>query len=1122
MASRPYLESSIDDLEKLFEDNEDNSEVLKKLQNELLNRKTKRAKALLQEVSKRLDVLTSSSSQESKNETSKTNLKENSASPINNEISANAIQEKPPQKDIVYPDIKNQPKDILSAWIALEALQPSTFKKTEELAANQDRKLVFPLNDKPLPWTDGISRGRKNYRLFYHVILGTIDFQKSIEKLLQVYSDKREERPVGKGEAVIASFIVDSQGIFVDTPGSVALSSFAWGLNLALESSLKELDLWDSVQEAAVLKLKEILSPHDTDGNPVPVGKSHIETAYDFLVGSFKIPNDVLKKPYFSILDYVYYKEDEPEALLLNSFFLKDLIKAKTLFGENKAPQNLKLYLGADKPSARVDMLADPMVLERAVNPTLMPFAKWPCRGKHPLVLLQQAAVNIAMSDLKDEGIVAVNGPPGTGKTTLLRDIYAAVLVERAKAMLEFSDPEHAFQHSGEKVKAGNGWLHLYKLSSKLKGYEMIIASSNNKAVENVSMELPHSKAVDDDYGDFGYFKPLSDTLLGDDDTWGLAATVMGNAKNLAAFIKTFWWDEDVCMRKYLAHASGTPQIFNIMDENQKIIGTRLPKIISEAAAPRSKEQALSRWYSAKKEFQSTHNSIVQKINELEKARRENIFLDKHGPKITSLFELKEDLLKSHDMDKPFLYGLRLLFNSKIAKAWENKYHELLNKYNSYKEIYADIYGSDSTPKQLTHSEILKTQYFTRNAIESVSRLKKILGASFIDKDLYEKEHNEKHLLAPWHDTALSELRDELFFSSLRLHKAFIDAAAKPIRHNVAVLMQNLFRVNLANQKQMDLLPDLWSSFFIITPAISTTFASCHKMFGALPENALGWLLVDEAGQALPQAAVGALRVTKKAVVVGDPIQIEPVVTLPDSLTMNICRMFGVDPNTYNAPTASVQTLADASSPYFAEFATDYSSRTVGIPLLTHRRCSNPMFHISNRVAYSGLMVHAKKEMPSKVKDCLGSSCWIDIKGSSFDKWCPEEGNKVIELLTTLKNSGIRSDSIYIVSPFRIVAENLRKTVSNHPIHHEWIQDISKWQYERIGTVHTVQGREAEAVIFVLGAPDVSQKGARIWAGSQPNLLNVAVTRAKEALYVIGNRDLWKEAGLFKVLDGML
>ena len=59
-------------------------------------------------------------------------------------------------------------------------------------------------------------------------------------------------------------------------------------------------------------------------------------------------------------------------------------------------------------------------------------------------------------------------------------------------------------------------------------------------------------------------------------------------------------------------------------------------------------------------------------------------------------------------------------------------------------------------------------------------------------------------------------------------------------------------------------------------------------------------------------------------------------------------------------------------------------------------------------------------------------------------------------------------------------------------------------------------------MIFVLGAPASQQTGARGWAGARPNLLNVAVTRAKERLYVVGNRGLWREAGLFQKLDARL
>jgi superfamily I DNA and/or RNA helicase len=112
---------------------------------------------------------------------------------------------------------------------------------------------------------------------------------------------------------------------------------------------------------------------------------------------------------------------------------------------------------------------------------------------------------------------------------------------------------------------------------------------------------------------------------------------------------------------------------------------------------------------------------------------------------------------------------------------------------------------------------------------------------------------------------------------------------------------------------------------------------------------------------------------------------------------------------------------------------------------------------------------------------------------------------------------------LYIITPFVIVADRLRKRVRESGVLGGWIdEDEWRWTNERIGTVHEAQGREAEAVILVLGAPHPAQTGARGWAGGRPNLLNVAVTRAKEAVYVIGNRQFWRNVGVFKELDRRL
>ena len=151
----------------------------------------------------------------------------------------------------------------------------------------------------------------------------------------------------------------------------------------------------------------------------------------------------------------------------------------------------------------------------------------------------------------------------------------------------------------------------------------------------------------------------------------------------------------------------------------------------------------------------------------------------------------------------------------------------------------------------------------------------------------------------------------------------------------------------------------------------------------------------------------------------------------------------------------------------------------------------------------------------------MGSSRWFDVRGSASDKWCPEEGQHVLHMLHTLRALSKPPD-LYIVTPFVVVQDNLRSLIRGSGVLDNWTDDANRWVYQRVGTIHTVQGREAEAVIFVLGAPSAEQTGARGWAGGQPNLLNVAVTRAKEVLYVVGNRSLWRDAGLFKELDARL
>lgn len=394
-------------------------------------------------------------------------------------------------------------------------------------------------------------------------------------------------------------------------------------------------------------------------------------------------------------------------------------------------------------------------------------------------------------------------------------------------------------------------------------------------------------------------------------------------------------------------------------------------------------------------------------------------------------------------------------------------------------------------------------------------------AGTFISTEFFERPHKEKQLTAAWLDDAVARLRNEVFEAAMRLHKAFVDAAAKPLRHNLSALVDGFGSRSLGTPERDALITDLWATLFLVVPVVSTTFASVGRMFGRLPTEALGWLLIDEAGQALPQAAVGAIARTRRAVVVGDPMQIEPVVPLPDHMTNAICDHFKFDPTVFSAPAASAQTLADSATAYFGSFETATGTREVGVPLLVHRRCAEPMFSISNSIAYENLMVQAKLPRPSAIRDVLGPSRWLNVEGPGQEKWCPREGSALLQQLESLKQARCSPD-LYVVTPFVVVQDRTRELLRASRLLEGWVDDPARWLRERVGTVHTVQGREAEAVFFVLGAPDPGQRGARGWAGARPNLLNVAATRAKEVIYVIGNRSLWRGTGVFQTLDRFL
>ena len=148
----------------------------------------------------------------------------------------------------------------------------------------------------------------------------------------------------------------------------------------------------------------------------------------------------------------------------------------------------------------------------------------------------------------------------------------------------------------------------------------------------------------------------------------------------------------------------------------------------------------------------------------------------------------------------------------------------------------------------------------------------------------------------------------------------------------------------------------LFNTVFLLTPVLSTTFASAGNMLSSIRRpREIGCLIVDEAGQAAPQMALGSLYRCRRAIVVGDPKQVEPVVT--DELDL-IKQVIQNDFTCwYQSKTHSVQGFADRLNPIGTTYREVWEKKPGwDAPLVVHRRCISPMFELSNILSYNQIM----------------------------------------------------------------------------------------------------------------------------------------------------------------------
>jgi hypothetical protein len=864
----------------------------------------------------------------------------------------------------------------------------------------------------------------------------------------------------------------------------------------------------------------------------------------------------------------------DSEIDILNSFYAKDIERAIVSLANGEDCPALSAYLNPLMDCSRIDLYqsAGRANIGAMVRPNRLNGSHWLDDPSRQMSLMQQFAINSAFERLNVEGIFSVNGPPGTGKTTLLREIFAENITRRARALAKFDQADEAFQlgsvtvHFAEEPDPSTVAL----LREELTGFEMVVVSSNNAAVENVSQEMPKTKALGrtawrDERGRarFGYLQTIAHKVaaqnakgeceaLGiDDEPWALISCALGKKSNRRAFAErigfpgkkapdqwpkgldpdrhqSIWmWQQRYRGMSYADARKGLIKADqDVARRLEGLSGYAKLKIAFSgqtaetfaAAALQGERQAEQTLIGAQAVLASADQEQRLCARQLETLREE-----------ASLIETKRPRWWARLLNRPSCREYR---DSVAANT-----REQLKWLRRARETHEPHLAAEQAVQQASEVFRLASQQLAARRTEwdaGLQALQTLAGeypqANYpeCDDDL---ELERWQIDGVWRDDRLNQLRSDLFAAALRLHEAWLFEVLKKggrFCGNV-VAFRRLLSGKGPQDKEHALA--IWQSLFMVVPVVSSTFASVANQFAQLGPNSFGWLFIDEAGQAVPQAPVGALWRARRAVVVGDPLQIEPVFTVPIRLIEALAKSSnlpaGIDVEPHRK---SVQNLADAANALGAEIGSGDRKQWIGSPLRVHRRCVEPMFSVANEIAYDGKMIFPYPDDPSRrlppagTLD-LGASAWVDVPGPVLGKHVvPAQVELAHRALVSLYLQIGTLPPIYIISPFKRIKDALIDRIADparwHPlidldrVRYPEKKPLRKWCKDRIGTVHTFQGKEQSIVWMVLGC-DGQSEGAATWAGQKPNLLNVAMTRAEHRFFMIGDANLWAGMGHF-------
>lgn len=264
-----------------------------------------------------------------------------------------------------------------------------------------------------------------------------------------------------------------------------------------------------------------------------------------------------------------------------------------------------------------------------------------------------------------------------------------------------------------------------------------------------------------------------------------------------------------------------------------------------------------------------------------------------------------------------------------------------------------------------------------------------------------------------------------------------------------------------------------FQKFLKIFPVVATTNISAHRL--GEPKQYFDMVIMDEASQCNTAVALVPIIRGEQLLLVGDPQQLKPVILLDERNNLILKKRYNIT-DEYDYRNKSVYQTFLSADAVSDEVLLSY-----------HYRCHPKIIGFNNKKYYNNklnIRSSDNEKHPLEFIECHS-------KDTTLKNTSESEAKEIVHYVKTHPDK-----TIAVITPF----VNQRNEIQEE-LNQSGIANVD------CGTVHAFQGDEKQEIIFSLALTDKTHEKTYSWLKNNKELINVATSRAKEKLVIIGDME---------------